>query len=365
MKNKLPDEILLMEGENIIFLPRISVSKGFLGKTLEDALQTILEKHPQIIPGRQINSSDPPKFVLLRREKPVGGLSLDHLYVDDKGVLTLLETKLFQNPESRREVVGQIIEYGAYAFKNWKINDLKEDAQNYWSKRGKQLDDIIAETFGDDLEIESFWMDVSKNLQQGKIRLLIAGDEIRSKVKRMIEYLNREMQNAEVLGLEFKFYGNKNRKIVVVPVVIGQTKIITDNGPKKWTYPMLIEAFKKEKNKLLGERLTKILEWSFNKGCFMQAIAKYPTFSLRNKSNSRVISFYLQSDTLYLYFDVNKYERGSIDRDNLLEELKKLGLFEKDLDPNTVKDGRHSKTKISELTEEDFEAMIDVFDKYF
>lgn len=64
----------------------------------------MLEEHPAIIPGNQIDptNEDPPRFVLLRREMPVGGWSLDHLYVDQYGVLTLVETKLLQNPESRR-----------------------------------------------------------------------------------------------------------------------------------------------------------------------------------------------------------------------------------------------------------------------
>jgi hypothetical protein len=81
--------------------------EGLIGKTLEGALQTFLEKYPQIIPGKQIDPSteDPPRFILLRREMPIGGWSLDHLYVDQRGILTLVETKLFQNPESRREVI--------------------------------------------------------------------------------------------------------------------------------------------------------------------------------------------------------------------------------------------------------------------
>lgn len=105
------DEIFHLNGDQLIPMPSRSMREGLLGKSLEDALQTFLEKYPQIIPGKQIDpvTGDPPHFVLLRREMPVGGWSLDHLYVDQRAILTLVETKLFQNPESRREVIGQII----------------------------------------------------------------------------------------------------------------------------------------------------------------------------------------------------------------------------------------------------------------
>ncbi len=73
----------------------------------------LIERYPEVLPGKQIDpgSDDPPRFALLRREVPVAGGSLDHLLVDQHGVLTLVETKLAENPEARREVVGQMLDY--------------------------------------------------------------------------------------------------------------------------------------------------------------------------------------------------------------------------------------------------------------
>jgi len=81
------DEVFHFNGDKLTSMPFRSMRAGLLGKTLEDALQTFFEKYPQIIPGKQIDpvSEDPPHFVLLRREMPVGGWSLDHLFVDQKG----------------------------------------------------------------------------------------------------------------------------------------------------------------------------------------------------------------------------------------------------------------------------------------
>ena len=90
-------------------------------KNLEEALQTLIAKQPNIINGRQIEpgSADPPRFVLLRREMPIGDWSLDHLLVDQRGGPTFVEAKLIENPEARRAVIGQVLDYVALASERW------------------------------------------------------------------------------------------------------------------------------------------------------------------------------------------------------------------------------------------------------
>ena len=114
--------------------------------------------------------------------------------------MTLVETKLIQNPESRREVLGQVIEYAANTNESWAHGRARQYATEFWSQQGRELDQVLLEEFGGDLDIESFWGTVEENLKDGRIRLIIAADELRVEVRRMIEYLNKEMQNAEVLG---------------------------------------------------------------------------------------------------------------------------------------------------------------------
>ncbi|MDP6379763.1 MAG: hypothetical protein QF662_00340, partial [Phycisphaerae bacterium] len=107
------DEVFVIQDGRLRSLLSRSLRDGLLGTTLEDALQKLIEEYPQIIPGSQISpgSDDPPRFVLLCREMAVEDWSLDFLLVDQHGIPTLVEAKLIQNPESRRAVVGQIIEY--------------------------------------------------------------------------------------------------------------------------------------------------------------------------------------------------------------------------------------------------------------
>jgi hypothetical protein len=139
------EEIFLLNEENMEAMPERPMREGLLGTKLEDALQRLLEKHPEVIPGKQIVSpdQDPPRFFLLRREMPVSGWSLDHLFVDQNGILTLVEAKLFQNPESRRDVIGQIVEYAANAVKLWSNGRIRQSATEHYANRSEEIDSAI------------------------------------------------------------------------------------------------------------------------------------------------------------------------------------------------------------------------------
>ena len=291
------DEIFHLNGDQLIPMPSRSMREGLLGKSLEDALQTFLEKYPQIIPGKQIDPDDPPHFVLLRREMPVGGWSLDHLYVDQRAILTLVETKLFQNPESRREVIGQIIEYAAKAIESWAGGAARQKAMEFWSSQNPQrdIDELLQEEFGVEAELdtEEFWRNVEENLKKGKIRLIIAADELRPEIRRMLEYLNREMQNAEVLGLELKCYGKDSASLVLVPRLIGQTQSTIDKKGTsetsvKWTKEKLKAAYSDIEDVTLGSGLEKILDWAISNVAFLESKTIFPSFGLLGKANIRM-----------------------------------------------------------------------------
>ena len=57
------DEIFFLEGEQLRPLPVRSMRAGLFGRSLEDALQMLLQRYPQVIPGKQIDpaSEEPPR----------------------------------------------------------------------------------------------------------------------------------------------------------------------------------------------------------------------------------------------------------------------------------------------------------------
>jgi hypothetical protein len=95
----------------------------------ESTLQERIEKYPKLIPSEDINPDNPPDFIVLKREASVPGIgSIDLLLSDQDGILTILETKLADNPEITREVVGQVLEYAAHESLEWDVERVLQEA---------------------------------------------------------------------------------------------------------------------------------------------------------------------------------------------------------------------------------------------
>ena len=60
------------------------------------------------------------------------------------------------------------------------------------------------------------------NLQAGKIRLLFVSDKIPVELRLIVEFLNSQMDPAEVLALEIKQYVGEGLR-TLVPRVLGQS----------------------------------------------------------------------------------------------------------------------------------------------
>jgi hypothetical protein len=86
----------------------------------EYLLQKLLAKYPNLLAGDQINSTVPRRWLLISREMPLaseeGGSnrwSVDHLFLDQDAIPTLVEVKRSCDTRIRREVIGQMLDYAA------------------------------------------------------------------------------------------------------------------------------------------------------------------------------------------------------------------------------------------------------------
>src|SRR5436190_17002313 len=87
-------------------------------------LQHLIMHHPSLLPVNQIE----PAFkdmVPICVELPMRSGYLDNLLVTPAGDLALIECKLWRNPEARREVVAQIIDY-AKDMSTWTYETLQQ-----------------------------------------------------------------------------------------------------------------------------------------------------------------------------------------------------------------------------------------------
>lgn len=191
----------------------------------EDLLQTIVELYPEVLTGQTGDSGDK-RLALVKREQSVAGeiggggrWSLDHLFVDQDGVPTLVEVKRSSDTRIRREVVGQMLDYAANGVKYWPIASLQAQFEKtHDSGPNAKLEWLV----GEPTESDAFWKKVQRNLNEGRIRLVFLADEIPDELQRIIEFLNEQMAHTEVLGVEVRQYVGGGRQ-TLVPRVIGAT----------------------------------------------------------------------------------------------------------------------------------------------
>lgn len=213
----MSDKIFLVQGDKLVAMERSRYS-------LEDHLQDLLARYPDLMPGEQLNSAEPRRWMLVSREIGVPDSegaadrwSLDHLFLDQDGVPTLVEAKRSTDPRIRREVVGQLIEYAANAQSYWNVQQIRD----LFAQRNPNETEALSTSLGV-TDIEEFWQKVKSNLQAGRLRLIFVADAIPQELKRMIEFLNVQMDPAEVFGIELpQFLGGEMQTIV--PRLIGNT----------------------------------------------------------------------------------------------------------------------------------------------
>jgi hypothetical protein len=229
----------------------------------ENQFQELLEKYSNLISGSQISPEDPRRWILISREVGIpseengGNLwSIDHLFIDQDGIPTLVEVKRSTDSRLRRNVVGQMLDYAANSVSYWTISELRAKFEQNCEANDLDPEIEISTLIGEEGNSGNFWETVETNLQAGKIRLLFVADKIPKELQRIIEFLNEQMSPAEVLGMEIKQFANKDIR-TLVPRVIGKTSNAEIKKGKykqyKWTEETFYEELKKQ-NGLKAEK---------------------------------------------------------------------------------------------------------------
>lgn len=239
----------------------------------EDMLQQLLSDYPSLIPGSQIDAENPRRWLLISREygvpdKEQSGArwSLDHLFLDQEGIPTLVEVKRSTDTRIRREVIGQILDYAANAVLYWSIEDIINKFELGCAERSQDASVVMGEFLESGIDATSFWEIVKTNLKAGKIRLLIVADSIPRETQRIIEFLNGQMTTAEILGVEVKQFIGQNTQTLVAKV-IGQTataqttKKVANLQYNKWTQESFFDELAKKSSPEEIEVVKRILEW--------------------------------------------------------------------------------------------------------
>ena len=233
----------------------------------EDEFQSLLERFPELLAGEQIDRADPRRWLLIGREVGIADgaasaarWSLDHLFVDQDGILTLVEVKRQSDTRLRREVVGQVLEYAANAAKWWPQMYLQDQFARTCQKQGREPGEVLSGFLaGGTLSADAFWPMVEERLKKGDMRLVFFADVIPPELQSIVEFLNLQMSKTEVLAIEVQRYTGGGFS-THIPRLLGQsiaaqvakesTRASSQRG--RWTEELFFEEAEKSPAQVIG-----------------------------------------------------------------------------------------------------------------
>ena len=183
----------------------------------ESELQKLLVESPSLVTIDEIREGVSSLVYAVSEFGLPGSGSTDVLAFTSQGDIAVIECKLAANPEIKRKVIGQILEYAAYL---WKMSYEQVD-NRIQQLKGKSLAESIAESIAGEWDEELFRDGVRQTLENGSFILVIVVDEINEELRRIVRYLNECSKSAFSLhALEMnRFQADKTE--VLVPYLYG------------------------------------------------------------------------------------------------------------------------------------------------
>lgn len=205
-----------------------SLSRVNLGKGLHDEawLQALLHAHPELLPIAEIE----PGFgaaVPAAREVACGHGYIDNVYLTPAGEIIIVETKLWANPQARREVVAQALDYAAALSRMTYEQFEKAVLRPATTPNLKSLYGIVKD-HPDALEEAAFVDAVAMNLRRGRMLVIAAGDGVRREAETLASLLQSHAGAHFTFALvELAAYRiGDSDQYVIVPATLLQTVMI-------------------------------------------------------------------------------------------------------------------------------------------
>jgi hypothetical protein len=197
------------------------------GAVSEAYIQALVHEHPACLPIAEIDAMfSGPVPICTELNTPAG--PIDNFMVTPSGLPVLVECKLWRNPEARREVVSQILDY-AKELSRWSSSDVQREVSHRLKRDGNPLLDMVR-AVAPEIDEQQFNDALTANLRRGRFLLLIVGDGIREGVEAIAEYLQLHAGLHFSLGLvELPIYDMPNGDRLVAPRVLARTALITRN----------------------------------------------------------------------------------------------------------------------------------------
>ena len=227
---------------------------------IEAELQHLLAESPSIIPIDDIREGISPLVFAVREFGLPGSGNTDVIGFTPEGDIAIIECKLSANPEVKRKVIGQILEYAAYLWE-MKYDDLDRRVYDICKK---PLVSLVAEAVAGEFDEVAFRTGIETVLASGTFILIVVVDEINEELKRVIRYFNECGKSGFSLhALEVRKYKTEGIEFLV-PHMHGVS--IQPSGSagrrKRWTEEAFFRVLKENNPAGVVRIVEDVYKWS-------------------------------------------------------------------------------------------------------
>lgn len=223
----------LEQGSKAEALTRVDLGSTSTSGYDEDWLQGLLHEQPSVFPIEQIETGFGDLIPLCRELPLMFGAgrsgSLDNVFVTSTGGIVLVEAKLWRNPQARREVVAQAMEYAGAVFR---MNYEEFERTVLKARRSEPLPSAtifeLVQSRDPSIGEAEFIEAVSRNLARGRAVVAVVGDGIRDDIAPLADLLQSHAGQRFTFALvELAVFATPRSDVrLVVPSVLAKTVLI-------------------------------------------------------------------------------------------------------------------------------------------
>lgn len=216
--------VLVRNGHPLQPLQRLELGRGGEdGQRREAFIQDLVHDHPEIIPMADIEPAFMPMVPICRELETEAGY-LDNLWLTPAGGIVIGECKLVRNPQARREVLSQALDY-ARAISGWHYEDLEAGVRKALKDARPSLWDFVKEE--SDLDEAQFVDAVERRLNASRFMVLIIGDGIQEGVEALTNYLQLHAGlHVGVALVDLSIWRGPEDALLVVPRIPLRTVLV-------------------------------------------------------------------------------------------------------------------------------------------
>jgi hypothetical protein len=221
-KSRHSAPIFQREGQEAVALTRVSLGgSGHEGDQRENFIQDLVHRHPEVIPMADIEPAFTP-LISVCKELPTEAGYLDNLWITPAGGIVLGECKLVKNPQARREVVVQALDY-ARTISGWRFEQFEGAVRKALRRPDAKVWDFVSNEINEVEFVEA----IERRLRLGHFMILIIGDGIQEGVEALTSHLQLHAGMHSGLALvDLSIWQGIDGGLLVVPRIPLKTVIV-------------------------------------------------------------------------------------------------------------------------------------------